>query len=80
MSEDSTPGRKPRVSDEEILAVFRAADDPVLSTGEVTEHLPIKRSATYKRLDTLREEERLAGKEVGSRANVWWIPDEGGGS
>lgn len=62
------------MTDEEILLLFRETDDPVLSTAEVTEHLPIKRSGTYKRLVALREEERLTGKEIGGRNTVWWIP------
>jgi len=75
MTDDSKPGRKPRVTDEEILDVFRAADDPVLSTAEVTDRLPIKRSATYKRLVSLRDEGRLDGKDVGGRNSVWWRPE-----
>jgi hypothetical protein len=75
MSDGSKPGRKPRVSDKEILQVIRDADDPVLSTAEVTESLPIKRSATYKRLASLREEGKLEGKQIGGKNNVWWIPE-----
>jgi biotin operon repressor len=76
MSDDPTPGRKPRVTDDEILEVLRASDDPVLSTAEVTEQLPIKRSATYKRLNALREDGRLIGKEIGGRNTVWWVSDD----
>jgi len=76
MGNDSTPGRKPRVKDEEILGLFREADDPVLSTAEVTDRLPIKRSATYKRLSSLRGDGRLAGKDVGGRNTVWWLPSK----
>lgn len=76
MTDGSKAGRKPRVSDEEILQVFREADDPVLSTAEVTDLLPIKRSGTYKRLVALREEGQLTGKEIGGRNTVWWIPAE----
>jgi len=76
MSDGSKPGRKPRVTDEEILQLFRDTNDPVLSTAEVTEQLSIKRSATYKRLTALREEGRLTGKDIGGRNNIWWIPDE----
>lgn len=75
MSDDSTPGRKPRVTDEEILQLFRETNDPVLSTAEVTEELPIKRSATYKRLASLQDDGKLTGKELGGRNNIWWIPD-----
>ncbi|QAU12517.1 hypothetical protein EKH57_07155 [Halorubrum sp. BOL3-1] len=76
MSDGSKSGRKPRATDTEILQLFEDTDDPVLSTAEVTEQLPIKRSATYKRLSSLREEGRLTGKEIGGRNTVWWIPDE----
>lgn len=74
MSDGSKPGRKPRVTDDEILQLFRDADDPVLSTAEVTEQLPIKRSATYKRLTALHDEGQLTGKDIGGRNTIWWIP------
>jgi hypothetical protein len=76
MNNDSKPGRKPRVTDDEILQLFENATDPVLSTAEVTEQLPIKRSATYKRLSALRDGGQLAGKNVGGKNTVWWIPTE----
>jgi len=76
MNDDSKPGRKPRVTDDEILQLFEDSTDPVLSTAEVTDQLPIKRSATYKRLSALRDEGNLAGKDVGGRNTVWWIPTE----
>ncbi|PAU79742.1 hypothetical protein CK500_16025 [Halorubrum salipaludis] len=76
MSDNSTPGRKPRVTDDELLDVVRGSDDPALSTAEITEQIPIKRSATYKRLDALREDGRLIGKEIGGRNTIWWIPDD----
>ena len=75
MANDSKAGRKPRVTDDEILQTFRDTSDPVLSTAEVTDELPIKRSATYKRLSSLREEERVVGKQIGGRNSVWWIPE-----
>lgn len=79
MANDSKPGPKPRVSDDEILQLFRDTDDPVLSTAEVTDRLPIKRSATYKRLASLRDLGKLEGKSVGGRNNVWWLPGAGAG-
>jgi len=74
MEDNTTPGRKPRVTDDEILQLFRDTDDPVLSTAEVTEQLSIKRSATYKRLSTLRGDGQLTGKDIGGRNTIWWIP------
>ena len=75
MGDDTTPGRIPRVTDDEILQLFRDTSDPVLSTAEVTEQLSIKRSATYKRLSALRDDGQLTGKDIGGRNTVWWIPD-----
>ena len=76
MGNDTTPGRKPRVTDDEILQLFRDTSDPVLSTAEVTEQLSIKRSGTYKRLSALRDDGQLTGKNIGGRNTVWWIPVE----
>lgn len=73
MSEHSTPGRNPRVSDEEILEVFRRIDDPVLSTSEVADELSIKRRATLTRLQRLAEHDVLARKQAGGRNTVWWL-------
>jgi len=74
MTDNSKPGRKPRVTDDEILQLFRDTSDPVLSTAEVTEQLSIKRSGTYKRLSALRNDGQLTGKDIGGRNTVWWIP------
>lgn len=73
MSEDTGAGRKPRVTDDEILHVFREADDPVLSTDEVAARLPIKRRATYDRLASLQESGQLNGKQIAGKARVYWL-------
>jgi predicted ArsR family transcriptional regulator len=73
MSEQSKPGRKPRVTDEEVIAVLRENDDPVLSTAEVADELPIKRRATLTRLQRLAENGVLARKQAGGRNTVWWL-------
>ena len=68
------PGRKPTVSDEEILAVFEKADDPVLMADEVAESLPIGRRAVYNRLRSLEEQGVIQSKKTGARSTVWWYP------
>ena len=68
------PGRKPTVSDEEILAVFKKAEDPVLMADEVAESLPIGRRAVYNRLRSLEEQGYLQSKKTGARSTVWWYP------
>jgi len=72
---ESSPGRKPRVSNEEIIVVFRTTDDPVLSTAEVADQLPIKRRATLNRLEALEEEGRVDSKAIGGRNRVWWLSE-----
>ena len=62
---DDGPGRKPTVSDEEILAVFENAADPVLKAGEVADQLSIGRRAVYDRLRALEEEGVLKSKKTG---------------
>jgi predicted ArsR family transcriptional regulator len=66
-------GRPPRVSDEEILAVFHESSDPVLIASEVAEELPIGRRGVYKRLEQLAEEGELGRKKIGGRGTVWWL-------
>jgi predicted ArsR family transcriptional regulator len=78
MSDQSKPGRNPRVTDGEILDVLRRTDDPVLSTAEVADGLPIKRRATLTRLQRLAESGDVSAKQTGGRTTVWWLA--GGGS
>ena len=77
MSDQSKPGRNPRVSDGEILDVLRRTDDPVLSTAEVADGLPIKRRATLTRLQRLAESGDVSEKQTGGRTTVWWLAGAG---
>jgi len=70
-------GRKPRVTDEDLLDVFRATSDPVLSTAEVAEQVPIKRRGVLRRLRNLEEDDQLESKQIGGRNTVWWLPNVG---
>ncbi|AQL43478.1 hypothetical protein BV210_12590 [Halorientalis sp. IM1011] len=63
------PAQKAR--DENILGVFEATDDPVLTTSEVAEELPIGKRATLNRLEDLVDRDELASKDVGV-GRVWW--------
>jgi hypothetical protein len=75
MGEESKPGPTPRVNEDEIIGLFRDTDDPVLSTAEVAEQIPLKRRATYNRLRSLADEGRLESKQIGGRNTVWWIAE-----
>jgi len=69
-------GRKPRATDEDLLDVFRSTSDPVLSTAEVADAVPIKRRGTLNRLQALEEDGALESKQIGGRNTVWWLVDE----
>ena len=73
----NTGGRKPRVSDRELLDVFRSTADPVLSTAEVAGAVPIKRRGVLNRLRDLEDAGELSSKQIGGRNTVWWILDRG---
>lgn len=63
------PAQKAR--DENIVSVFEATDDPVLTTSEVADDLPIGKRATLNRLENLVERGELDSKDVGV-GRVWW--------
>jgi hypothetical protein len=67
-------GRKPTVSDDEILQVFLNSSDPVLTTSEVAEAINLGRRGTFDRLDQLADQGQLHHKEVGNAGMVWWSP------
>jgi predicted transcriptional regulator len=69
-------GRKPTVSDSEILSIFLDSEDPVLSSTEVSEHLSIGSQGTYQRLKELHERGFVETKKVG-QGRAWWITDAG---
>jgi hypothetical protein len=73
MGENSKPGPKPKVADEELLNVFRDISDPVLSTAEVAEQVALERRSVLNRLVSLRDEGRLDSKKIGGRNTVWWL-------
>lgn len=66
-------GRKPTISDDEILDLFEQTSDPVLSTNEISKEIGLGRRGTFNRLDQLVEEGALRRKSVGS-GYVWWKP------
>jgi hypothetical protein len=69
------PGRKPTVSDDEILDAFRQASDPVLTTSEVADEIGLGHRGTFDRLTQLADDDTLEIKKVGETAAVWWYPN-----
>lgn len=68
------PGREPTITDDEILEVFMSVSDPVLTTSELAEVLPIERRGILDRLKQLEAQGTLKSKKVGGRSKVWWYP------
>lgn len=58
--------------DTELQAVFRNADDPVLTAVEVGDELDITQQAAHSRLVRAHERGELERKKTGARSVVWW--------
>lgn len=84
MGQDSRVGRKPEVTDDDIVEVVASFDDPVATTSEIADQLPISRRRVHDRLKALLDDDRVRAKDVGSRSRVWWVegrtgrPESGG--
>lgn len=68
-------GRKPTVSDQDILDIFRAHEDVMLATTEVAEELGMTRQGTIKRLRKLEEAGDLKKKHFGNQI-IWALADD----
>ena len=69
-------GRKPVVSDSQILDLFVEHEDPVVSAPELAEELPISKTGVYKRLRDLDERGLVDSKKFG-QGRAWWITGDG---
>lgn len=69
------PGRRPEITDDELLGVFRSSSDPVLTTSEIASQVEITHRGVRDRLEKLETEGKLNSKKVGARAKVWWDPE-----
>jgi predicted transcriptional regulator len=71
-----TAGRKPTVSDYEILEIFVFSTDPFLHPTEIVDKVAIdSRQGVYKRLDDLEERGLLDSKKAGGARNFWITAD-----
>jgi len=69
-------GRKPTVSDKEVLEIFLEASDPALTTGEISQALDMSQQGAYSRLDDLVNRGLVETKKFG-QGRGWWITDAG---
>jgi predicted ArsR family transcriptional regulator len=61
-----------KVTEQDILKVFDAAEDPFLTAAEIADQLPISRQAVHHRLETMREKGLVDKKKTGARGAGWW--------
>lgn len=61
-----------KVSDQDVLKVFDAADEPFLTASEIAERLPVSRQAVNYRLNRMHDDGIVGKKKVGARAVGWW--------
>lgn len=60
------------VTEQDILKIFDATDEPFLTTAEVADELPVSKDAIYRRLEQMREKGLVGKKKTGARAVGWW--------
>lgn len=70
-------GPNPEVGDIELLQEVALAPDPIVTANEVAERTGYTRQNVKYRFDKLVQCNFLARREVGSRAVVYWLTDEG---
>ena len=61
-----------KVTEQDILKVFDASEDPFLTAKEIAASLPISQSAVNYRLDKMHEKGLVDRKETGARGVGWW--------
>lgn len=71
------PGRPKDITDEEILQEVALSRGPVVTAPELADRLGISSSAVNKRFDDLVEDGYLNERQVGAKAIVYWLTDEG---
>jgi len=69
------PHGNQKVTDEQILAEFREAEEPYLTASELSERLSITRQGLHDRLLSLYEEGEIERKKTG-RTVGWWIAED----
>lgn len=70
-------GRKPTVSDEQVLREIALMADPVVTAPELADRLDITRQGANYRLGQLEEDGYVKSKKVGAHAIVYWLTEKG---
>jgi DNA-binding MarR family transcriptional regulator len=70
-------GQNPEVGDIQLLREIYLSPDPIVTAKEIAERTDYTRQAIRYRFNKLIEKGYLEKREVGSRAVVYWLSDEG---
>lgn len=64
------------ITPERVLAVMRRVDAPVVTAGDVAAELGCTPEAVTTKLKQLNAQGRVARRQVGARAVVWWLTEQ----
>lgn len=71
------PGRKPEVSDAEILSAIHSHPDAVVTASDIADIVDLTGAGVNNRLPNLVDAGLVIRKDVGARAAVYWLSDQG---
>ena len=73
-------GRRKTISDEEFLRVISTIQneesDPVITSSELADEVPLGRQGVYQRLEELESQDLVRSKKVGT-GRAWWLTVQG---
>lgn len=61
-----------KISEQDILKVFDAANEPFLTASEIANEMPVSRQAVNYRLETMHKKGSVGRKKTGARSVGWW--------
>ena len=64
------------ITPERVLGVIRTADAPVVTAKDIADELGCTPEAVTKKLKQLQKQDRVARRQVGARAVVWWLTEQ----
>lgn len=64
------------ITPERVLGVMRTADTPVVTAKDIADELGCTPEAVTQKLKQLRKQDRVARRQVGARAVVWWLTEQ----
>jgi len=70
-------GRSKKIGDAEFLREIAASPDPFVTPSELAERMDYTADGARRRLSDLEDKGYVRSRNVGARAKVWWITDEG---